>query len=184
MGCSGIDPEHPEVPGGDVPALGASPVLHLARREEKWGNGDKDELRCALPPLGTFGTAAAPGAHWGGWVPEIAPPAHITHGCRGLGVPPGMWFGCAGCCGGALNPAVNQDPMHPDPIRAVARGEGAGSEVLCTPAAGSLPRKDQQQLWGWKWGLHLLLPPLLKRKKKTKGTPKCYGAAQRGCAKG
>lgn len=130
--------------GGDVPALGASPVLHLARREEKWGNGDKDELRCALPPLGTFGTAAAPGAHWGGWVPEIAPPAHITHGCRGLGVPPGMWFGCAGCCGGALNPAVNQDPMDPDPIRAMARGEGAGSEVLCTPAAGSLPSKNQQ----------------------------------------
>lgn len=100
MGCSGIDPEHPEVPGGDVPALGASPVLHLARREEKWGNGDKDELRCALPPLGTFGTTAAPGAHWGGGCQRLHPQHTSPMGAGGLGCPQGCGLGVQDAVGG------------------------------------------------------------------------------------
>lgn len=102
-GWSGIDPAHPEVPGGDVPALGASPILHLAWREEKWGNGDKDELRCALPPLGTFGTAAAPGVHGGvcvcvcqRWHPQLTSPM----GAGGLGCPRGCGSGVQDAAGG------------------------------------------------------------------------------------
>lgn len=68
------------------------------------------------------------------------------------------------------SPCSSSVRSHSSRHRGSPSTHGPRGRCLSTPAAGSLPSKDGQQVWGWRRGLRLLLSPVLKRK-KPKGDP-------------